>query len=64
MVLRSRQRTFTITGDAKLSVKDVFLDNITIKKVVGQTNGYENAENIRETNVRILELVKDSKAGR
>lgn len=52
---------FMILGDAELPVKDVFLDNITINKVVGQTNRYVNVENIRETNVRILELVSDGK---
>jgi polygalacturonase len=54
---------FKITGYAQLPVKDVFLENITIKKVVGQTNRYVNAENVREMNVRILELVKDGKVG-
>jgi polygalacturonase len=54
---------FKITGYAQLPVKDVFLENITINKVVGQTNRYVNTENVRETKVRILELVKDGKAG-
>lgn len=55
---------FKITGYARLPVKDVFLENITINKVVGQTNSYVNVENVRETNVRILELVKEDKAGK
>ncbi|TAL06834.1 MAG: glycoside hydrolase family 28 protein [Verrucomicrobia bacterium] len=55
---------FKITGYPRLPVKDVFLENITINKVVGQTNSYVNAENVRETNVRILELVKEDKAGK
>lgn len=55
---------FTILGDAKQPVKDVFLDNITINKVVGQPNRYVNAENIRETNVRLLELVEDGKVAK
>ena len=53
---------FKIAGDARLPVKDVFLENITINKVLGQTNRYVNAENVRETNVRILERVSDDKA--
>lgn len=44
-------------------VKDVFLENITINKVLGQTNRYVNAENVRETNVRILGLVEASNHG-
>jgi hypothetical protein len=53
-----------ILGDAKQPVKDVFLDTITINKVLGQTNRYVNAENVHETNVRVLELVSDDKAGK
>lgn len=43
---------FCIVGDKDEPVRDVILDNITIGTVHGQKNRYENAENIRETNVR------------
>lgn len=55
---------FKILGDAKLPVKDVFLDTITINKVHGQTNLFVNVENIHETNVRVLKLISGGKAGR
>ncbi len=50
---------FTILGDVRLPVRDVFLENITINKVTGETNRYVNADNVHETNVRILELVSE-----
>jgi polygalacturonase len=43
-----------IAGDSKLPVKDVFLENITVTKARSQTNSYQNAENVLETNVRVL----------
>jgi polygalacturonase len=55
---------FKILGDARLPVKDVFLDNITINKVHGQPHRYENAENIHETGVRILEVAAEAAAGK
>ena len=45
---------FRILGNARLPIKDVFLENITVNKAHGQ-NRYENVENIHEANVRIAE---------
>jgi polygalacturonase len=55
---------FKIAGDARLPVRDVFLENITVQKAHGQPKSYTNAENVRETNVRIVELVSDGQAGK
>jgi len=44
---------FRILGDARLPVKDITLENITITKITGQPSRYEHAENIRETNIHI-----------
>lgn len=44
---------FRILGDEREPVRDVLLDNITIGTVRGQKNRYENALNVRETNIRI-----------
>ena len=52
---------FRILGDERQPVADVFLDNITIEKVRGQKNKYENARNVRETNVRIGEVLPEEK---
>jgi polygalacturonase len=53
---------FRILGDKRLPVKEVFLDNITIKTAHGEPNHYENAENVHETGVRILKLIPEDKA--
>lgn len=47
-----------IAGDAKLPVRDIILENITVNKANSRTNLYANVENTLETNVRVLELVK------
>jgi polygalacturonase len=44
---------FRILGDKDLPVKDVVLDAITIGTVRGQKSRYENAENVKESNVTI-----------
>jgi polygalacturonase len=44
---------FRILGDKDQPVRDVILDDIQIGTVRGQKNRYENAENIRETKIRI-----------
>jgi polygalacturonase len=48
---------FRILGDTRAPVKDVFLDNIRVAKAHVEKNHYENAENVRETNIRIGEIV-------
>lgn len=48
-----------IAGDAKLPVRNVFLENIAVNKANSRTNSYANAENVRETNLRILEVVRE-----
>src|ERR1035438_9578295 len=55
---------FKIVGDARLPVKDIFLENITIRKATGQAKSCTNAENIHESGVRIVELVADKKEGK
>lgn len=44
---------FRILGDARLPVKDVVLENITINKITGKPSLYQHAENIRESNIHI-----------
>ena len=44
---------FRILGDKEMPVRDVLLDHITVGTVRGQRNRYENAENVKETNIRI-----------
>lgn len=52
-----------IAGDAKLPVRDVFLENITVNQANSRTNSYLNAENVRETNLRILKAIQADPAG-
>jgi len=52
---------FKITGDARLPIKEVFLENITIQKAHGQASSYTNAESIHESGVHILELAGDER---
>lgn len=47
---------FKILGDAKMPVKDVSIENISIDKVHGKASQYENTENIHESRVRIVEF--------
>lgn len=51
---------FRILGDERGPVKDVFLDNITIDTVRGQKNRYENATNVKETNIRIGTFIEEA----
>ena len=44
---------FRILGDALLPVRDVFIENVTINRVHGQTARYENAEGVHEQGVQI-----------
>ncbi len=44
---------FRILGDKDMPVKDVLLEDISIGTVKGQRNRFENAENIREKDIRI-----------
>jgi len=53
---------FKIMGDARLPIKDVSLDNITIQKATGEPKHYENVESVRESGVRIVELTAEKKA--
>ncbi|HSY17534.1 MAG TPA: glycoside hydrolase family 28 protein [Candidatus Acidoferrales bacterium] len=55
---------FKITGDARLPIKDVYLENITVQKAHGQASSYTNAESIHESGLHIAELVDDGKAGK
>ena len=48
---------FRIEGDKREPVRDVTLDHITIGKARGKKNDYRNAENVKETNVIIGELL-------
>ncbi|MFT3992022.1 MAG: glycoside hydrolase family 28 protein [Luteolibacter sp.] len=47
---------FRIEGDKRLPVENVTISNISIDKVHGKKNAYENAKNITETNITIGEL--------
>ena len=49
---------FRILGDERDPVENVLLDNITIDTVRGQRNRYENAKNVKETDVRIGTFVE------
>lgn len=44
---------FRILGDKRKPVRDILIDNISIDTVTGQKNRYENAENIKESNIHI-----------
>ena len=50
---------FRILGDEREPVRDVFLSNNTIGTVRGQKNRYENARNVRETNIRIGTFIEE-----
>ncbi|MBV9929106.1 MAG: glycoside hydrolase family 28 protein [Acidobacteria bacterium] len=50
---------FRILGDRDKPVRDVVLDNIDIGTVRGQKRRYENAKNVRETNVRIGKFIEE-----
>jgi hypothetical protein len=50
---------FRILGDKDMPVRDVRLDNITIGTARGQRNRYENARNVKETNVRIGTFIEE-----
>jgi polygalacturonase len=52
---------FRILGDKREPVKDVTLDKITVGIVRGTKNHYENAENVRETNIQIGEVLPEEK---
>lgn len=52
---------FRILGDKREPVKDVSIDRITIGKVWGKKNDYQNARNVRESDIRIGEMLKPSK---
>jgi polygalacturonase len=50
---------FRILGDKDQPVKDVVLENITIGTVRGRKNRYENAVNVKETNIRIGTFIEE-----
>ena len=52
---------FRIEGDKREPVRDVTLDRISIGKVRGGKNDYTNADDVRETNVTIGELLPAEK---
>ncbi len=49
---------FKILGDKDQPVKDVVIDNVSIGVVRGQKHRYENAENIKETNITFDEFIE------
>ncbi|MFT4176053.1 MAG: glycoside hydrolase family 28 protein [Luteolibacter sp.] len=49
---------FKILGDKDLPVKDITIDTITIDTVRGQKNRYENAENVKESNITIANFIE------
>ena len=51
---------FRILGDKDQPVKDVVLDNITIGTVRGQKNRYENAGNVKETNITLGTFIEEA----
>ena len=53
---------FKIVGDARLPVKDIFLENITIQKATGAAKLFKNVEGVHETEVKIVELVAAKKS--
>jgi polygalacturonase len=55
---------FRIEGDKREPVKDVTLENITIGKAWGKKNDYRNAEDVKETNITIGELLPVGKKKR
>jgi galactosylceramidase len=57
--VRATSTPFRILGDGDLPVKDVTLDNITIGTVRGQKDRYENALNIKTSNVTIGEFIEE-----
>ncbi|MBK1814950.1 glycoside hydrolase family 28 protein [Luteolibacter yonseiensis] len=52
---------FRIEGDKREPVTDVTLDGISIGRARGKKNDYVNAKDVKETNVRIGELVAGDK---
>lgn len=54
---------FEITGDARLPIKDVFLENITIQKATGAAKSFKNVAGVHETGVKIVELVAETAGG-
>jgi len=55
---------FRILGDARLPIKDIFLENITVGKAHGQPRRYENVQNLHESGIRIVEPAGDKKEGK
>lgn len=49
---------FRILGDKLEPVRDVTIDNVTIGTVRGMKSRYENAENVKETNIRIDQFIE------
>lgn len=50
---------FRILGDADRPVRNVLLDNITIGTARGQRSRYENAVNVRETDIHIGTFIEE-----
>jgi hypothetical protein len=50
---------FRILGDKDQPVRDVLLENISIGTVRGQKNRYENAQNVKEANIRIGTFIEE-----
>lgn len=53
---------FTILGDERMPVRDVFLESISIDKAHGRLNHFENVENVHESNVQIRALIPERTA--
>lgn len=53
-----------IAGDAKLPVKDIVLESITVNQANSRTNSYANAENASETDLRVLKVIRTNPAER
>jgi len=52
---------FRIVGDKRAPVKNVSLDNVTVARAHIEKSHYENAENVRETNITIGEILPEEK---
>ncbi|MFT4176197.1 MAG: glycoside hydrolase family 28 protein [Luteolibacter sp.] len=52
---------FRISGDKRMPVENVTLHNITIDKVKGEKNSYKNANNVKETDISIGEILPAEK---
>lgn len=52
---------FKIAGDARLPVRDIYLENVTVQKARGAAKSFKNVEGVHESGVRIVKLVTEKK---